>query len=177
MRMKFLRILPETCASTWCLFSSSTLNMALGSGSRTPAITSIASSLLIRSLESLSAVSSQLLVNSLSSKLIAVLLRQNYWPVFRYGHTVLEVGAEAAVFGYRGPLVVQHTRAWLAVVDHRLDGQHHTLTQLCAMTASSEVRDLGLFVQPRPDPVSDKLADYAEAGGFHVLLHGGAYIS
>src|SRR6478735_10987065 len=46
MRIKFLRILPETCASTWCLFSSSTLNMALGKGSRTVAITSIASSLL-----------------------------------------------------------------------------------------------------------------------------------
>ena len=45
--MKFLRILPETCASTWCLFSSSTLNIALGSGSTTTAITSIASSLLI----------------------------------------------------------------------------------------------------------------------------------
>src|SRR6202162_5823007 len=50
MRMKFLRIFPETCASTWCLFSSSTLNMALGSGSTTVAITSIASSLLMHSL-------------------------------------------------------------------------------------------------------------------------------
>src|ERR1019366_7099787 len=48
MRIKFLRILPETCASTWCLFSNSTLNMALGSGSTTTAITSIASSLLIQ---------------------------------------------------------------------------------------------------------------------------------
>src|SRR5690349_4437002 len=47
--MKFLRILPETCASTWCLFSSSTLNMALGNGSTTVAITSIASSLLMHS--------------------------------------------------------------------------------------------------------------------------------
>src|ERR1041385_8190669 len=47
MRIKFLRILPETCASTWCLFSNSTLNMALGNGSRTVAITSIASSLLM----------------------------------------------------------------------------------------------------------------------------------
>src|SRR4029077_16928846 len=45
MRMKFLRILPETCASTWCLFSSSTRNIALGSGSITVAITSMASSL------------------------------------------------------------------------------------------------------------------------------------
>src|SRR5208337_527091 len=47
MRMKFFLILPDTCASTWCLFSSSTLNMALGNGSITVAITSIASSLLI----------------------------------------------------------------------------------------------------------------------------------
>src|SRR3954451_12062783 len=49
MRMKFLRILPETCASTWCLFSSSTRNMALGSGSTTVTMTSIASSLLMHS--------------------------------------------------------------------------------------------------------------------------------
>src|SRR6516162_3612029 len=52
--MKFLRILPETCARTWCLFSSSTLNMALGSGSITTAITSIASSLLIQLLKPVS---------------------------------------------------------------------------------------------------------------------------
>src|SRR6266568_3382454 len=44
MRMKFLRILPETCARTWCLFSSSTRNMAFGSGSITVAMTSMASS-------------------------------------------------------------------------------------------------------------------------------------
>lgn len=42
--MKFFLIRPETCASTWCLFSSSTLNIALGSVSTTVAITSIASS-------------------------------------------------------------------------------------------------------------------------------------
>src|SRR6202790_166411 len=45
MRMKFLRILPETCARTLCLFSSSTRNMALGNGSMTVPITSMASSL------------------------------------------------------------------------------------------------------------------------------------
>src|ERR1700733_6843460 len=44
MRMKFLRIRPETCARAWCLFSSSTLNIAFGSVSTTTAITSIASS-------------------------------------------------------------------------------------------------------------------------------------
>ena len=44
IRMKFFLILPETCASTWCLFSSYTRNMAFGNGSITVAITSIASS-------------------------------------------------------------------------------------------------------------------------------------
>jgi hypothetical protein len=42
--MKFFRIRPETCAKTWCLFSSSTLNIAFGNVSTTVAITSIASS-------------------------------------------------------------------------------------------------------------------------------------
>src|ERR1700733_10483761 len=44
IRMKFLRIRPETCARAWCLFSSSTLNIAFGRVSTTTAITSIASS-------------------------------------------------------------------------------------------------------------------------------------
>src|SRR5437879_1041286 len=111
MRMKFLRILPDTCASTWCLFSSSTRNIALGSGSRTTAITSIASSLLIK-------ISSQLLV--LSSQLkapgsqlrtenrelgTASLLRQNHRAIFGYSYTVLEMRAKAAVGGYCRPLV------------------------------------------------------------------------
>src|SRR6185503_1941174 len=45
MRMKFFLIFPEICASTWCLFSSSTRNIAFGSGSSTVAMTSMASSL------------------------------------------------------------------------------------------------------------------------------------
>src|SRR5262245_51485724 len=45
MRMKFFRIFPDMCASTWCLFSSSTRNIAFGSGSITVAMTSMASSL------------------------------------------------------------------------------------------------------------------------------------
>src|SRR6266516_3963722 len=47
--MKFCLIFPEMCARTLCLFSSSTRNIAFGSGSITVAITSIASSLLIDS--------------------------------------------------------------------------------------------------------------------------------
>src|ERR1700691_5902358 len=44
MRIKFLRIFPENWASPLFLFSSSTRNIALGSGSTTVAITSMASS-------------------------------------------------------------------------------------------------------------------------------------
>src|SRR5213594_2467299 len=51
MRMKFLRIFPEMCARTTCLFSSSTLNMAFGSVSTTVPTTSIASSFGIGTLD------------------------------------------------------------------------------------------------------------------------------
>src|SRR6185436_6967827 len=44
IRMKFMRILPLTCASTRCPLSSSTRNIAFGSGSTTVPSTSIASS-------------------------------------------------------------------------------------------------------------------------------------
>jgi len=44
MRMKFLRILPETWARTSWFVSSFTLNMAFGNVSTTVAMTSIASS-------------------------------------------------------------------------------------------------------------------------------------
>src|SRR5438034_11612231 len=83
IRMKFLRILPDTCASTCCLPSSSTLNMAFGSGSITVAITSIASSLDIH----------------LQEQILFLLLRgQHQRPIFGHGDAMLEVGAEAAIF-------------------------------------------------------------------------------
>src|SRR5512135_67636 len=44
IRMKFLRIFPDTWARTWCLFSSSTRNIAFGSDSSTTPVTSIVSS-------------------------------------------------------------------------------------------------------------------------------------
>ena len=42
--MKCIRIRPEICAKTTCLFSSSTLNIALGKGSTTVPSTAIVSS-------------------------------------------------------------------------------------------------------------------------------------
>src|SRR2546426_2986764 len=44
IRMKCFRILPEMWASTLCLFSNSTWNIAFGNVSRTVPVTSIASS-------------------------------------------------------------------------------------------------------------------------------------
>src|SRR5579864_2068960 len=175
MRIKFFRILPETCASTWCLFSNSTRNMAFGSGSRTTAITSIASSLLIKISSQLPVLSSQL--KALGSQLrtenweLLSSLRQNHRPIFCYRDAMLEVRAETAVRCHSRPLVAEHARLRLAEIHHGLNCQHHTFSQLCAMTARSEVRDLRLFMQFRPDPVSHEFANHAESGSFHVFLH------
>src|SRR5215813_7123220 len=121
MRMKFLRILPETCARTWCLFSSSTRNMALGNGSITVAITSIASSLLINSLlvpgRDPSLRSGFRLRAQTPAKRLK-LLCQNQRAVLGHGHAVLKVCAVAAIFSDRGPLVFQDAHAGLAGIDH-----------------------------------------------------------
>src|SRR5271169_4176244 len=170
MRIKFLRILPETCASTWCLFSSSTRNMALGSGSRTTAITSIASSLLIDSLRLL-AFGFWLLAKSQKPKAKSVfLLRQNHRTIFRYRHAMFKVRAETAVCGNRRPLVAQHARLGLAVIHHRLNRDDHALAQPRAVPARPEIWNLRLFVQTRADRMSHELTHDAESGSFHMLL-------
>ena len=61
--------------------------------------------------------------------LALLLLRQHQRPVTRYRHGMLEVRAVAAIFGDRGPLVVQDARARLADIDHRLNRQHHAFAQ------------------------------------------------
>src|ERR1700685_1979017 len=179
MRMKFLRILPETCASTWCLFSSSTLNMALGSGSRTVAITSVASSLLMLSLAAviyqLSAISS--LSKAESRWLIAASLRQNHRSFFCHRYAMFKMRAAAAVGGDRRPLVVQHAGPGLAEIYHRFNCENHAFTQPGAMSAGSEVRHLRLFVKLGSNTVPDELAHHAEAIGFDKFLHRRANVS
>src|SRR5580765_4553342 len=118
MRIKFLRILPDTCASTWCLFSSSTLNIAFGRGSITTAITSIASSLLMHSLSSrfpVLSVCTPVQLRTENRELLSSLC-QNHRPVFRYRYAMLEVRAVTAVCGHRGPLVAQYARFRLAEI-------------------------------------------------------------
>src|ERR1700734_1030604 len=168
MRIKFLRIFPDTCASTWCLFSNSTLNMAFGRGSRTTAITSIASSLLMHPLNQLLAFSSWLLAKSQEPKANS-LFRQNHWPIFRHRHAMLKVCAETAIGGDRGPLIAQNARLRLAKIHHRFDGDYHAFAQLRAVTPRSVIRHLRLFVQVRSNSMPNELANHAEARGFHML--------
>src|SRR5271155_315403 len=102
MRIKFFRMRPETCARTWCLFSSSTLNIAFGNVSTTVAITSIASSF------------DKLYPDSARDTHPAGfcnLLRQNYSALGRHRYGVLEVSAQASILGYRRPAVAQHLNA------------------------------------------------------------------
>src|SRR5689334_9345821 len=140
--MKFLRILPETCASTWCLFSSSTRNIAFGSGSITVAITSMASSLefpespFFFSSRIGLAIFSRAYPNrfknhpQLSPRWPGHLFRprQNPRPVGGNRHRVLEVRRRAAIGRFRHPLVTHaHFRA--ARIHHRLDRYDHPILQ------------------------------------------------
>src|ERR1700761_7423460 len=110
MRMKFFRIRPETCANTWCLFSSSTLNIAFGNVSTTVAITSIASSF------------DKLYPDSAwDSRPVGCknLLRQNYSAVGCHGNGMLEMRAQASVFRNRRPAVTQYLHTGLPNIHHR----------------------------------------------------------
>src|SRR5438046_3563525 len=147
--MKFLRILPETWARTWCLFSNSTRNIALGSGSSTVAITSIASSLLI---DSLNSDHSPAQVSAARHESLG----QNDRSIPGHGHAVLEVGAITAIRGHRCPIVFQDAGSGFAGVDHRLYGQHHAISEPRATTAGTKIRDLRLFMEPRSNPVANK---------------------
>src|SRR5450755_1173742 len=144
MRIKFLRILPEMCASTRCLFSSSTRNMALGSGSMTVAITSMASSLGLPSVFGLSGCSGLLLYMFLITLLLQIAnaarqlptrplhfarARENPRTVAGDRHSVLEVRGITAVSGDRRPLVLQHPYLRGARIHHGLNGQDHAFPQ------------------------------------------------
>src|SRR5260370_9880487 len=177
MRMKFFRILPETCASTWCLFSNSTRNMALGRGSKTTAITSIASSLLIDSLRAFSPWRLGFAKKATRYRPTVSLPRQNERPIFRDRDAMLEMGAETTIRRYGGPFVAQHPGFRLAEINHRFDGQHHACAQPGAVAPIPEIRYLRLFVQPGSDAMPHKLPHHAEAVGFDMLLHGGTHIT
>src|SRR5271156_2107201 len=103
--------------------------------------------------------------------------RQNPRSIFRHGPSVLEVRRIAAVRRHRGPLIIQHSHARAACVDHRLDRQHHPLLQLWALSRRTVIRQLRVFVHLRADPVAHELAHHRISILFHPLLHRGRYVS
>src|ERR1700704_4858364 len=97
MRMKFMRILPLTCASTRWPLSSSTRNIAFGSGSTTVPSTSIASSFGMP-------LSSTLALRDLDGAPRPA--REHLGAVLRHRDGVLEVRGQTAVARDGRPAVV-----------------------------------------------------------------------
>src|SRR5262245_34893471 len=161
IRMKFIRILPDTWASTLWPLSSSTRNIALGSGSTTVPSTSIASSLVIPppSYPRLGEA------------------RQHVRPVLGDRDGVLEVRRPAPVLGDRRPVVGQDLHLPRAHRHHRLDGQHHAGLHDLAGARVAEVRHLRVFVKRPPDAVAHERPDHAESMALAVRLDGVADVA
>src|SRR5579864_1398004 len=133
MRIKFLRIFPEMCASTWCLFSSSTRNIALGSGSITVAITSMASSLGLDASALRLSASGRLPMCPLARlprwSLHFAGTRENPGPVGCNRHGMLKMRRVGPVRRNRGPIILEHAHIRSANVHHGLDGEYHAFLQ------------------------------------------------
>src|SRR5215471_16250755 len=185
IRMKFLRILPETCASTWCLFSSSTRNIAFGNGSMTVAITSIASSLELPESpfffsSSRFAMFSQTarhgrrllqpltILPSRSSYLFRP--RQNPGAVRGYGHGMLKMRRRLPIGGFGCPFV-SHPNVRTARVHHRLDRNHHAFLQSRAAPGFAIIRQVRLVVHFRSDAMPDKFANHRKTILLDQALH------
>src|SRR5712671_3474034 len=185
MRIKFLRIFPEMCASTWCLFSSSTRNMALGNGSMTVAITSMASSLelpespfFFSSLNCFAIVSCAVQARNSSPRRAGYFLwpRQNPGAVGGYRHGVLEMRRGAAIRCFRHPLIAHaHFRA--SRIHHRLHGYDHAFLQPRAASRITVIRQVGLVMHLGADAMPDKFPHHRKSVLFHPALHRIAYIA
>src|ERR1044072_1957954 len=150
MRMKFMRILPETWAIiVWLLpFSSFTRNIALGRDSSTVASTRKASSLGIGSLSR--RVVTSLLDGDARTLLSLSSVRQDFRAGRGHRDGVLKVSCRCVVLGDDRPTVIQNHHIRLAEDDHGLNCQCHTGLQI-KITAflelvRNEVGDLGILV-------------------------------
>src|SRR6516225_6869205 len=175
MRIKFLRILPETCARTLFLFSSSTLNIAFGNGSITVAITSMASSLGFP--ESPFLLSSNGCFGISSYKFLlprrpghAFRPGQNPRTVGGHRDGVLEMRRRAAIRGFRYPFAT-HLHFRPAGVHHRFDGDHHAFLQTRSASRFPVVRKIGFIMHPGSDAVSHKLPHHRVPVLLHPTLH------
>src|SRR5437868_844442 len=90
---------------------------------------------------------------------------------------MLEVGAETSIDGHCRPFIVEKPSVRLADIYHGLNREHHALTQSRTMSTGSIIGNLRLFVQPRSDSVTYKLANHAKSIRFDHLLHGRAHVA
>src|SRR5437667_3138313 len=125
-----MRILPEMWASTLWPFSSSTRNMALGSGSTTVPSSTIASSLGLGRWTSWTfrprTRHRPWNCPGDNGHASSPWARQHLRAVVGDRDGVLEMGRETAVGGLHGPAVVHEHRLGLSGVHHGLDGEDVT---------------------------------------------------
>src|SRR5713226_5878868 len=184
IRMKFLRILPETCARTWCLFSSSTRNIAFGSGSMTVAMTSMASSLGFPESpfffsSNCFAISSCVHGSRAKAWPLRFLPRwpghplrprQDPRPIGRDRDGVLEMRRGAAIRRLRHPLIA-HANFRAASVHHGLNGDDHSFLQPSAASRLAIVRQVRLVVHPGANAMTDELPHHGKTVLLDPALH------
>jgi len=76
------------------------------------------------------------------------------------------------VLGHDGPTVRQQFDAGLAGIDHRLDGQRHTLAEFEAGAAAAVVQHLWILVESAPDAMPAVLANDRTAVFLDEFLNG-----
>src|SRR6516164_9766340 len=183
IRMKFFLIFPETCASTWCLFSSSTRNMAFGNGSITVAITSMASSLgfpespFFFSSNGCLTIGSQ---NRPKDRLNRLYLprrpghafgpRENPRTVGGDREGVFEMRRRTSIGGFGHPFAA-HLDFRPAGVHHRFDGDNHAFLQTRASSRLPVVWKVGFIVHLRADAVPHKLPHHRVTVLLDPALH------
>src|SRR6267143_1418075 len=139
--------------------------MALGNGSMTVAITSMASSLelpespfFFSSLNCFAIVSCAVQSRNSSPRRAGYFLwpRQNPRTVCGYRHGVLEMRRRAAIRRFRHPFIAHaHFRA--SRIYHRLDGYYHAFLQPRAAPYITVIRQVRLIVHLGADAVPHKL--------------------
>src|SRR5258706_102907 len=186
--MKCLRILPETCASTWCwVSSSSTRNIAFGKVSRTLAMTSIASSFAIQTQEryflrwqtahgSMALTQSPNRANSGDARQLNLRRgtrahqRQYFRPLLSNCDRMLSVRARLTVNRDHSPAVLQSFSLLHAQVNHGLDRKDITVLNFRAFTRLSVIRNLRIFVHAAPDTVTNVVPHHGITVRFRMRL-------
>src|SRR5437667_6810100 len=150
--MKCIRILPEMWASTLWPFSSSTRNIAFGSGSTTVPSTWMPSSF------------ARVLSLSLGH-------RQDLGPPRPDRHRMLEVSAQRTVPRYHCPAIGLGHDFGPPDVHHRLDRKHLAGHEPRAPLGRSVVRHLRLLVHLAPDPGPDARPHHRDSPALHPRPH------